>query len=410
MATKSNAFYIGAPLRASSDSWEQFTSTVDLTAVQLEVWFTDNTSARQYLSSTGSFHYSGSKYIKGLYFIVPRSHLPSSGTFTCRAACYCNAGASFTSAQMDAFATATGAASSTKNILDSSYFLFNYASWYLKPTNVDFRSFKSVYFRSLCENQAREVQGTFYLRYEPPTSVTDTPVDVGNTYDQGDLANQTAENTAQLVETQNETNGLLEDIIQHISDQLAALWDQLYNIAFVPWKNQQHEDSTAINDSIQEQIENDNDNTETVTDAIEQHGNFIIEGLKGLFIPSEDYFSTAVADLQTYFEDRLGALGYGFGWVIDLFTGMTNISSQNYAIRFPGITVPNRFTGEEYVILRARDVNIRTEMRRVTFGENIIEGQESANLFDLSRLVGNIMLTLGMVNLVIIKLKEIEEK
>lgn len=68
--------------------------------------------------------------------------------------------------------------------------------------------------------------------------------------------------------------------------------------------NQQHQESI---DKVDEQIDNDNSNTDKVTTAIESHGNFIIEGLKKLFIPSDEYFK---AYLMTSIVGSVKGLGF----------------------------------------------------------------------------------------------------
>lgn len=118
--------------------------------------------------------------------------------------------------------------------------------------------------------------------------------------DIADSAGSIQENTSELVNQQSQTNSLLLTVIQTISNQLKAFWDQLAG-EFTNLYNQ-------MSDQHEEQLENDNANTEQVTDAIETHGNFIIEGLKSLFIPSDEYFKSWFDNMYQFFNDRLGFL------------------------------------------------------------------------------------------------------
>lgn len=107
---------------------------------------------------------------------------------------------------------------------------------------------------------------------------------------------QIADNTASMADS-------MKEIVQTISNQLAALWDQMYNLMHVPQLANDDKNTNLI-------IQNEQQNTEQVTGAIEQHGNFIIEGLKSLFIPSDDYFKSYFDDLYEWFSDRFGFLSF----------------------------------------------------------------------------------------------------
>lgn len=78
----------------------------------------------------------------------------------------------------------------------------------------------------------------------------------------------------------------------------------------------------------------------------------LLEALKSLFIPSDDFFNNWLADLNTYFGDRFGILYYPFEVVIDFLTRFINacnsMSSSNAIInipelRFMGVTLISAF-------------------------------------------------------------------
>ena len=86
---------------------------------------------------------------------------------------------------------------------------------------------------------------------------------------------------------------------------------------------------------MDEQIDNDNANTDKVTTAIEAHGNFIIEGLKSLFIPSDEYFKSWFDGMYQFFNDRLGFLMLPFDLLVRMVDIYTSAGSSSAGIPFP---------------------------------------------------------------------------
>lgn len=75
-------------------------------------------------------------------------------------------------------------------------------------------------------------------------------------------------------------------------------------------------------------IANADENTDKVETAIEKHGNFIIEGLKSLFIPSDDYFKAYFDDLHSWFSEKLGFLMFPIDLILqiaDIFLGSSDV-------------------------------------------------------------------------------------
>ncbi len=78
----------------------------------------------------------------------------------------------------------------------------------------------------------------------------------------------------------------------------------------------------------QAQVEAMEENTNIITSALSSLGNFIIDGLKGLFIPSDDFFKTYFDDLYAWFEARLGFLMFPIDLIIqlaDIFLGSSDV-------------------------------------------------------------------------------------
>lgn len=119
----------------------------------------------------------------------------------------------------------------------------------------------------------------------------------------------------------------LKELIQTISNQLTALWSQfsaVYTNMFSAWNTHVNTITQGVqgvadevSNSSEEIQENQDKNTNIITEALSALGNFIIEGLKGLFIPSDEFFSTWFNDLYEFFSDRLGFLMLPVDLVVD---------------------------------------------------------------------------------------------
>lgn len=64
----------------------------------------------------------------------------------------------------------------------------------------------------------------------------------------------------------------------------------------------------------------------------------LIEGLKSLFIPSDDFFETYFNELKDFFSERLGFLFYPFELIIDVLTKMLNVNFSE-----PVFTIPDMY-------------------------------------------------------------------
>lgn len=173
------------------------------------------------------------------------------------------------------------------------------------------------------------IGGKYSISFSELSSSASTNVTTpGTAPSDTDIQSGIASSTSQIASS---TNQIYESIIaltQHISDQLAALWDQMYNFMHVPTYNKLQEIllsiqnismgsdlqkiADQISNSTAEQtddlISNANSNQEKTDQAIQKHGNFIIDGLKSLFIPSDEYFKSWFDEMYSFFHDRLGFL------------------------------------------------------------------------------------------------------
>lgn len=226
---------------------------------------------------------------------------------------------------------------------------------------------------------------------------SDTAADIttaGGSYSSADAATDTAQNTSQIVQNTSEMNDTLKEIVQTISNQLEALWDQMYNLMHVPQLANDNKNTDRIVNKQQEQIENDNANTEAVTGAIERHGNFIIEGLKSLFIPSDEYFKSWFDGMYAFFNDRLGFLMLPVDVLIE-FIDIFSASSEEFA----GIPFPEFKWVDGTVVIPAQTVKF--DFLETDWGKDI----QTKMYF-----VGNVIMIGSLFHLIQQKLKEVTEQ
>lgn len=123
-------------------------------------------------------------------------------------------------------------------------------------------------------NFTRTTKDPTYVSAGGPQSSQDIQQDISNS------AGQIADNTEAI-------NGTLKELIQHISNQLAALWDQMYNFMHVPLVNNDNARTQRIIDRLDEGFDinvetidrnfhdlmaNDDKNTNTVVNGYDNSG------------------------------------------------------------------------------------------------------------------------------------------
>lgn len=79
----------------------------------------------------------------------------------------------------------------------------------------------------------------------------------------------------------------------------------------------------------------------------------ISEGLKELFIPSENYFNDKLSELQTFFDEKFGVFAFPFTLIISILELYNNVGNGT------GILHLNEFSIGNNVFLEARDINLK---------------------------------------------------
>ena len=238
------------------------------------------------------------------------------------------------------------------------------------------------------------IGGKMPINFSQSTSTPDytTP---GTAPSNTDIQSGIASTTTQIASSVNEVYESIQQLMQHISNQLAALWDQIYNYCHVPTYNKLQEILLSIqnismgsdlqkiadqisnstteqtNDLITNEnartddiINNQNSNQQKTETAIEKHGNFIIEGLKSLFIPSDEFFKSWFDDMYNFFHDRLGFLMLPIDILIK-FIKMFQSAGSN----FSGIPFPEFKWIDGTVIIPAQSVQF--EFLSTSWGKDI---------------------------------------
>ena len=152
----------------------------------------------------------------------------------------------------------------------------------------------------------------------------DSSVGTADSGVKSDPSQDTADNTATIAENSNRQveQGdsiieLIKNTIQTISSQLESFWNQLAG-EFTNLYNK-------MNQQHAEKMQSEQDTRETISSEAEKSRNFIVDGiingLKSLFIPSDDYFKAWFDDMYAFFNDRFGFLMFP----VDLLVKMVNL-------------------------------------------------------------------------------------
>ena len=85
---------------------------------------------------------------------------------------------------------------------------------------------------------------------------------------------------------------------------------------------------TALKDKLQGVLDG-------IVNKLTDLGNFIINGLKGLFIPDNDFFSTYFDNLYDFFTEKLGVLIYPFTIIVRVLNCYANLGNGSGLINIP---------------------------------------------------------------------------
>lgn len=322
-------------------------NTVDRTGISVLFYNADRSkTARSYISSDGYIQHVTTDFdIKTVDFILNSTCLPNTGNYSFSFDISSDFSYDLTSLRFWTYQTYKNAERDVVNQTISNY-EFVSGDIYLPPTVVAI-SKSGVFTISLAIKSSglRNFGGAAKFRFvrtedTPSFSAAGSGTDMSNEiYQEG------------VTSGLSNIGDTLEEIVETISLQIEALWNQMYNFMHLPQYAKLEEIRQAIENirldvdvdnhdvvnKLDEQIANDNANTSKVEKAVEKHGNFIIEGLKSLFIPDDEYFSSLFDRLHQFFSDRLGFLYVPFDLLIRLLDAIKNADTAFAGIPFPGI-------------------------------------------------------------------------
>lgn len=122
----------------------------------------------------------------------------------------------------------------------------------------------------------------------------------------------------------------------------------------------------------------------------------LIDAIKSLFIPSDDFFSNYFTNLKDWFSDRLGFLFYPFELVIDILNKIANINFSDPVIHIPDINEP--FTNKKLISSTTFDFN------------SLLSNSILKNIHDIYLIGVDVVIIIALVNLAKRKWEEVSTK
>lgn len=325
-------------------SGESVVNTIKYSGVGLGVYYYDmNGVTHEKYSSFNSSGYASVSAPDDLASIIAlqvslnRRSLPSPGTYLMSVHFGSNTGVEYDSAYI--FTDKVLNNTSGQQVAQDINFQHSSGDWYVSLV-VDIGNISNLQISVRPRNKSAST-----LPYGGYLSVSFTPTDsepsyigAGGSYTSSDATWDIAGNSAQQVEQGDTIIELIKNTIQTISSQLTAFWNQLageFTNLYNKMNTQHTEQLEADRTNTDDIISADDANTDKVTGAIEKHGNFIIEGLKSLFIPSDEYFKSWFDGMYQFFNDRLGFLMLPVDLLVRMVDIYTSAGSSTAGIPFP---------------------------------------------------------------------------
>lgn len=283
LASASDADY-GIMLMSDGDAPTYYESTVSFDDVVVEFYYTDFDNVSHMYSpsirSDGTFvipyeevgdfqvgyeiPFDYRPYIK---VIVNRGSLPPSGSYQMSVSFGSEVGGmTYQFAILNCVKSIANSTSTSFSASDVS-FVQLYGD-YSFTKSIEFSNLSYVAYRlTFYDNFGAPYGGKLSIRFEPISTGT------------ADLTQDSVPDSYVISDISSSTNAIydtLRDLIQHISDQLAALWDQMYNLMHLPQLANDDKNTQLIVDTLQDglsvEIENQDDNTEEILHGYDQSG------------------------------------------------------------------------------------------------------------------------------------------
>lgn len=324
-------------------------NTVDVTGCYLSVAYYDMSGKLKFTPAKyfNSDHYasigvpSDCASVSHFVFSIEKSALPSSGVYSLSAHFASNTGVEYKLVRIYSSKNNSNV-STQESSLDLS-FTQSSGDWYC-TTVVDVGTVSNIQLWLIPKSTStiNLPYGGFLDINFTKTSATPNYTAAGGSQTTRDIQSNIADNTAQQVEQGDTIIELIKNTIQTISFQLTSFWNQLageFTNLYNKMNTQHAEQLEADRMNTDNIIAADDANTNKVTTAIESHGNFIIEGLKKLFIPSDEYFKAYFDDLYSWFSERFGFLSFPIDLLLEVIDIFVNSSQTDCVLVLPSFTI-----------------------------------------------------------------------
>lgn len=146
--------------------------------------------------------------------------------------------------------------------------------------------------------------------------------------------------------------GLIDSIIEGINTVIEGISNVAQNVASLPSNI-----ANALRGLFQQVVSAVTSIGDQITNALVTLGNFIIDGLKQLFIPSDGYFEGVANDLSSFFSDRLGLLLYPFEFLVNLGDRIAGLQTSEPTCTIPEIAYTDS-DDTKYVLIEGQTLNI----------------------------------------------------
>ncbi len=329
-----------APLSSGDD----VKNTVDLTKVSFGISYYDMTNKVIYktkqLDSSGEFIFSRpSDFVKSndLEIRLKKGALPSSGKYRVDFMFSSHVGGmSYRSPYIVTYKTSANVArqQSSSTVQNFSQFSGNFQGSF----TIDLGSIDDLYLVVKLDNLSFPYGGVVKFSFTKLSSSAQTDMgSAGGSYSSEDAANDTANNTAQIAQGMSDANDTLKEIIQTISNQLAALWDQMYNYMHLRQLANDDKNTNALidnqNNNNETLIEENRNNTDDIIDALDNNSSTIIDNnnqntdtiVNGYDSSKLDNSSNQLNDTLTQYDDLENSISESMGSYFNDFE-YTNIA------------------------------------------------------------------------------------
>lgn len=193
----------------------------------------------------------------------------------------------------------------------------------------------------------------------------------------GKITYEVQESTEQIVDKIDDSTGAITDKIDESTDKITGSIDSA--------KDQAHQDS-----------EDEKGLLRGIWDAITNLPGLIMDGLKGLFIPGDDFFSNLMNDLNDFFADKFGFLYAPFDYIIRFLNLLLTDVSTVGTVHFPGLTLKKDWFG------MSKDMELIPEQDVAILPQNNFAG-----LIDTLHMITSIILSGALLKLAHDKYKEV---